>query len=63
MAKYPHEAGHSDSRFPNAKIDGDEVTGMNGDEELNGWARVGGSEVTYKRSNAKDEKVVFMEYK
>jgi len=36
---------------------------MDGNETIHGWARVGGSEVTYKRKNKKEEKLVFMEYK
>ena len=34
---------------PTLTVDGDTATGMVGDEEIHGWARVGGSGVTYKR--------------
>ena len=56
---YPHDA--LQPKFPNATIDGDNVQGMHGNETVHGWARVGGSEVVFKRNN-KDEKLVFLEY-
>jgi len=62
MAKYPHDAPHSDGRFPNATIDHDEIEGLHGNETIHGWARVGGSEVIFKNKR-KEEKLVFMEYK
>jgi hypothetical protein len=37
------------SEFPNATIEGDQVTGMNGDEEIHGAARVGGTGLTYNQ--------------